>query len=73
MNLEHLIKALEMDADDAFDGHFTIMKFTTGWKVVMGTPDVTEEYKDFLGNVPIKKDIRSALVSTITADARNVE
>lgn len=33
-----LLKRIEKIADEHHDGHFTIMKFTTNWRVCFGTP-----------------------------------
>lgn len=33
------ISKLESIADKYFDGHFTIMRFTTNWRVCFGTPN----------------------------------
>ncbi len=35
-----ILKALEEHARRCYDGHLTIMRFTTGWKVQLGTPDL---------------------------------
>jgi hypothetical protein len=68
MNTEKLIRLIEAEADEYFDGHFTIMKFTTGWKVVLDTPDVTPEYRKWLSYVDASKDLKTALMDRITAD-----
>lgn len=34
---------LEELADNICDGHYTIMKFTTGYKVMFGTPEVVRD------------------------------
>lgn len=33
-----MLKRIEKIADEHHDGHFTIMKFTTNWRVSFGTP-----------------------------------
>lgn len=38
MELEKLIEQLEKKAKEISDGHFTIMKFTTGYKGFFGAP-----------------------------------
>jgi len=73
MNTEKLIRLIEAEADEYFDGHFTIMKFTTGWKVVLDTPDVTPEYREWLWSVPISKDLKSALIERLAADDGDIE
>ncbi len=41
--IELLKKAVEV-ADRHHDGHITFLKFTTGWKVSFGTPDLDTGY-----------------------------
>lgn len=35
-----LLEMAEFRAEQNFDGHLTIMRFTTGWKATFGTPDL---------------------------------
>jgi len=42
--LEKAIRRLERMATDHEDGHLTIFRFTTGWKVMLGTPDLDTGY-----------------------------
>ena len=37
-DLLFLLETVEKIADQDFDGHLTIMKFTGGWKAMFGTP-----------------------------------
>jgi hypothetical protein len=39
LDLPSLIKALEEWSNLLTDGHWTLMKFTSGYKCVIGTPD----------------------------------
>ena len=39
-DLRTLISLVEMKADRNADGHLTIMRFTTEWKVMFGTPNL---------------------------------
>lgn len=46
-NNSALCQLLERAEDLAIqraDGHITIMRFTTGWKVMLGTPEMTVEF-----------------------------
>jgi len=45
MNLDILIDLVEKIANKKTDGHLTILKFTKGWKIFLGTPnlDIVEE------------------------------
>jgi hypothetical protein len=36
-----LLEKVEKIADQDFDGHLTIMKFTRGWKAMFGTPNLS--------------------------------
>lgn len=56
-----LDKVIEI-ANDRYDGHVTIMKFTTGWKVVFGTPDFhgTEDYES-IRRMPGGRSLDAAL------------
>ena len=38
-----MLSDLEELAKEEADGHLTIMRFTTGWKVMLGTPEMTIE------------------------------
>jgi len=40
MDLNTLVELAEIKAKVENDGHFTIMKFTTGYKVLRGTPNL---------------------------------
>ena len=47
------------------DGHLTIMRFTTGWKVIFSTPDLTEESREQIWNLKTHRDIRDAMKEAI--------
>lgn len=40
---ETVMRGLEILADRYFDGHFTIMRFTTNWRICFGTPQDRED------------------------------
>lgn len=42
--LAALLKKAERLATERADGHLTIMRFTTGWKIMLGTPETTIEF-----------------------------
>ena len=42
---EELLKRLVDIANERFDGHVTIMKFSTNWRVGFGTPSCVYSYK----------------------------
>ncbi len=41
-----LLEELVREANDRTDGHLTIMKFTTNWRVMFGTPTEREDIED---------------------------
>ena len=61
--LQTLIELAAAIAKRRADGHLSIMKFTTGWKVVMGTPilePMSEDYDRLLA-MPTYASIETAL------------
>jgi hypothetical protein len=42
--LVRMLRAAEELAVSGEDGHLTIMRFTTGWKIMLGTPEMTVEF-----------------------------
>ncbi len=57
---ENLFDVIETIAEN-FDGHFTIMGFTTGTRVSFGTPNSKEE----IASMSFGHDISEALISEI--------
>ena len=41
-DLQILFEATEAKAGSVGDGHLTIMRFTTGWKCMIGTPNLDD-------------------------------
>lgn len=39
LDFDTLMALAEQIAVEHADGHFTLMRFTTGWKCIIGTPD----------------------------------
>ena len=63
-NLQQLLETCARVADELQDGHFTIYKFTTGWKVVLGTPDMPLAEQEVLGDrLPGKMTLHDALLT----------
>ena len=46
------------------DGHFTLMKFTTGWKAMFFTPNI-DESRDIIFAMPIFKTADEAVTHAI--------
>ncbi len=53
--LEQLIRIMEKKYD-----HFTILKFTTGWKVVTGTPHLENSENPKSGYQKLFREIKTA-------------
>jgi len=63
MNVNTLLGLAEMLAIQKEDGHITLMRFTTGWKVVLGTPNLdTGEGRVEIANLKSHSSLREALV-----------
>jgi hypothetical protein len=62
-DLRHLLEFAETLADDQTDGHLTLMRFTTGWKVVVGTPSLGAEGRDEVSNLKQYPSLGEALAS----------
>lgn len=65
--MEELIKILEDIANKNCDGHFVIYKFTTEWKVMACTPEVTVEERDCIRETPGFSTLEEALGDRIRA------
>lgn len=63
-DIERLFAAL---AKKCFDGHYTIFRFTTGYKAAFGTPDLrTGQSSDHLyEGIVTRETIREAMLSAI--------
>ena len=76
--LEKLIAEAETLAKKETGGHLTILRFTTGWKVFLGTPDLygsstdengqTEGYRQ-IWNKPTFKTLELALQALLEPEA----
>lgn len=54
------------------DGHFTLMRFTTGWKAVFGTPDVWVEDRAAIFALDIHDTAYGAVVDAIIRERAGV-
>ena len=45
-DLKTLLRLFEKKATSDSDGHFTIMRFSTGWRVMFGTPELTKSGRE---------------------------
>jgi len=62
IKLKKLLHAAEALARLHRDGHFTIMRFTTGWKAVWGTPNIEEKDREYIAQLKNRDDIQGALL-----------
>jgi hypothetical protein len=57
-----MLRAAELIAAELADGHVTIMRFTTGWKIMLGTPEMTlDGGYDEVGELPGFESLEAAL------------
>lgn len=63
-DIAQLIEAAERLAIERADGHLTIFRFTTDWKVALRTVDAIDRY-DYIWNAPSYSSLRSALVGLL--------
>jgi hypothetical protein len=62
-DLRTLITLAEMKADRNTDGHLTIMRFSTEWKVMLGTPNLdTGEGRKQVGAIKGYESLENALL-----------
>jgi|GEM_PF-2881973 len=66
-NSEMLIELAEQKAFDLSDGHVTLMRFTTGWKIFGGSPDLTPASKERLSKLRVHETLEDALSYYICA------
>lgn len=64
---EGLMTVLEQIADKNHDGHFTVMKFTTNWRVCFGTP---EDRADRMSDMEVGATFEEAALKAITKEIR---
>ncbi len=65
-NIEKLIKQAEALAEHKTDGHLSILKFTTGYKIFLGTPDLDiGEDREKIWNMPSFVTFEEALTNFI--------
>ena len=53
--------ALERTALSRSDGHFTIMRFTTNWRVCLGTPESRDDITDMTEGETLMDAVRNLL------------
>lgn len=71
LNLETLIALAEMLAAEASDGHLTLMRFTTGWKAFLKTPDLdTGDGREEVAITQMHATLNEALINLLLQNRR---
>jgi hypothetical protein len=60
-----LLDLVTFIANKRFDGHFTIMKFTGGYKSCFGTTKLSYENRENLNRIPTFKTLEESLIGTL--------
>ena len=64
-DLGTLLAVAERIAVARADGHLTIMRFTTGWKCMLGTPSLDGDGRSEVSALPSLSSAREALMSVV--------
>ncbi|NOK37139.1 hypothetical protein HMI49_28475 [Corallococcus exercitus] len=67
LDLATLLALAERIAVERAGGHFTLMRFTTGWKCMLGTPDLDGDGRGEVAKLPAFQSAREALTAFIVA------
>ncbi|OQA93941.1 MAG: hypothetical protein BWY27_00007 [Bacteroidetes bacterium ADurb.Bin234] len=66
LNLETLIALAEKVAAEASDGHLTLMRFTTGWKAFLKTPNLdTGDGRKEVADIQMYATLKEALINLL--------
>lgn len=66
IELQSLVNDLENLANEMTDGHITILKFTTGWKAALGTPNLDiGDGRDKISNLKNHSSFKEAVKDLI--------
>lgn len=60
-NMHGWLEILHHFATNNSDGHMTIMAFTTGWKVLLDTPELSHAERERLNGLPAFQSLEDAL------------
>ena len=63
--IDTLIEVVEALAKRTADGHLTILRFETGWKAALGTPDGRHDDQETIGKLPAAATMQAALVDLL--------
>lgn len=62
-----MIELLTQIANGKYDGHFTLMKFATGWKCCFGTIDSREDIEHMAQGETMEEAIKQAILNQTCA------
>ncbi len=63
--MDKLLEQLEQRAIRDYDGHYTILRFTTNWKVAFGTVNEYEDISEIEGYKTLKEAIVNCLLNDV--------
>jgi len=63
------VAVAERLARECYDGHLTILRFTTGWKAVFGTPDMSRGGRSHLSMVDTAPSLEAACLDLLLREA----
>jgi hypothetical protein len=67
-DLDTLLALAERKAAEEADGHLTLMRFTTGWKCMVGTPNLDiGEGREEIRRLTMHSSLKEALVDLLVA------
>jgi hypothetical protein len=69
LEIERDLLKLSKAADSTHQGHVTIMRFGSGWKIFFGTPTLSQEERKFVWELENSKSLLDA-VSLATEDPK---
>jgi hypothetical protein len=62
---EDLIELLELVSLLHADGHYTILKFTSGYKVMIGTPDLDNGCRSAISKIKTHDTFQQAIIAEL--------
>jgi hypothetical protein len=64
--MEKLLDQLEQRAINYYGGHYTIFRFTTNWKVCLGTAECRDDIEELEGFKTLKEAIVNCLLNDLS-------
>jgi hypothetical protein len=66
MDLDTLLALAEAQAVHREDGHLTLLRFTTGWKCMFGTPELSLVDNREISGLKTHSTLKGALLDLLT-------